>query len=215
MYQVVRDHFETFRAEAARVDGRDGLPRFVEEEFRGFLRCGFLAGGFARFRCAGCRLDRLVPFSCKGRAVCPSCGGRRMAERAAHLVDHVFPIAPVRQWVLSLPPRLRYVLAWDHALCRAVAGVFVRAVLGDLRRGARQRGERGGRGGAVAIIQRFGSALNLNVHLHVLALDGVYVEQGGTLQFHEAAPPAPRCSAVSPRQDRRAGVTIRRGRSPN
>ena len=67
LYQVVRDHFETFRAEAARVDDRNGLPRFIEEEFRGFLRpfdfaqgglsnvegrCGFLAGGFARFHCA-------------------------------------------------------------------------------------------------------------------------------------------------------------------
>ena len=26
-----------------------------------------------------------------------------MAETAAHLVDHVFPPLPVRQWVLSLP----------------------------------------------------------------------------------------------------------------
>ena len=190
LYHVVRDHFETFRAEAARMPDRDGLPRFVEEEFRGFLRCGFLAGGFARFHCARCRLDRLVPFSCKKRAVCPSCGGRRMAERAAHLVDRVFPVAPVRQWVLSLPHRLRYVLAWDHALSRAVSGVFVRAVLGDLRRRARHAGARGGRGGAVAVIQRFGAALNLNVHIHALVLDGVYVEEdGGTLRFCEVAPP--------------------------
>ena len=29
-----------------------------------------------------------------------------MAERAAHLVDDVFPIVPVRQWVFSLPHRL-------------------------------------------------------------------------------------------------------------
>jgi hypothetical protein len=113
-----------------------------------------------------------------------------MAERAAHLVDDVFPVVPVRQWVLSLPHRLRYVLAWDHALCRAVTGVFVRAVLGYLRRRARQQGAPGGRGGAVAIVQRFGSALNLNVHVHALVLDGVYVEgDGGTLRFHEAAPP--------------------------
>ena len=46
-----------------------------------------------------------------------------MAERAAHLVDHVFPPVPVRQWVLSLPHHLRYVLAWNHDLCRAVVGV--------------------------------------------------------------------------------------------
>jgi hypothetical protein len=108
LYQVVRDHLETFRAQAARVRDGEGLPHFIEEEFRGFLRCGFLAGGFARFQCDGCGLDRLVPFSCKGRAVYPSCGGRRMAERAAHLVDHVFPEVPVRQWVLTLPHRVRY-----------------------------------------------------------------------------------------------------------
>jgi len=157
--------------EATRGDER-GLPRFIEDEFRGLLRCGFLAGGFARFRCAGCGFDRLVPFSCKGRVVCPSCGGRRMAERAAHLVDHVFPAVPVRQWVLSQPYRLRYLLAWDHDLCRAVTGVFVRAVLGSLRRRARRAGAPHGRGGAVAILQRFGAALNLNVHVHALVLDG-------------------------------------------
>ena len=47
-----------------------------------------------------------------------------MAERAASLVDEVLPQVPVRrQWVLTLPYRLRYHLAWDHALCRAVLGV--------------------------------------------------------------------------------------------
>ncbi|MPZ21898.1 MAG: hypothetical protein GEV06_29115, partial [Luteitalea sp.] len=139
LYQVVRDHFETFRAQAGGLCNGEGLPRFIEEEFEGFLRCGFLAGGFARFHCDGCGLDRLVPFLCKGRAVCPSCGGRRMAARAAHLVDHVFPLVPVRQWVLTLPHRIRYLLAWDHVLCRAVVGVFMRAVLGFLRRRARDR----------------------------------------------------------------------------
>ena len=39
-----------------------------------------------------------------------------MAEHATALVEEV----PVRQWVLTLPYRLRYRLAWDHALCRAV-----------------------------------------------------------------------------------------------
>ena len=135
---MVRDHYETFRAAAESWRDGAGLPRFIDEEFRGFLSCGWLAGGFARFRCEGCGVDRLVPFSCKGRAVCPSCGGRRMAERAAHLVDHVFPVVPVRQWVLTVPHRLRYVLAWDHALTRAVIGVFMRAVLGWLRRRARR-----------------------------------------------------------------------------
>lgn len=57
-----------------------------------------------------------------------------MAERAAHLLDHVLPDAPIRQWVLSLPYRLRYLLAWDHDLCRTVVRVYVRAVLGYCER---------------------------------------------------------------------------------
>ena len=137
LYQIVRDHFETFRAQAANLRDGEGLPRFVERAFEQFLRCGWLAGGFARFRCARCGLDRLVAFSCKGRALCPSCGGRRMAERAAHLVDRVLPDVPVRQWVLSLPHRLRYTLAWDHDLCRAVAGLLARAAFRLLRDRAR------------------------------------------------------------------------------
>ena len=156
LYQVVRDHFETFRAQAADLREGEGLPGFVELEFRNFLRCGWLAGGFARFRCTACGLDRLVPFSCGGRACCPSCGGRRLAERAASLVDRVFPAGSMRQWVLSLPHRLRDRLAWDHDLCRAVVGAFMRAVLGFLRRQARAAGVVDGRGGAVAIVQRVG-----------------------------------------------------------
>ena len=140
LHGVVRDHLETFlAAAAARTDGV-GLPPFVEREFRSFLRCGLLVHGFMRVRCDACAFERLVPFSCKARAVCPSCGGRRMAERAAHLVDAVLPTVPVRQWVLTVPHRLRYRLAFDHTLCRAVVGVFVRAVLGDYRRRARRRG---------------------------------------------------------------------------
>jgi hypothetical protein len=184
VYRIVREHFETFRAQAAGLRDGEGLPEFVEQAFRDFLRCGWLAGGFARFRCGGCGFDRLVAFSCKGRALCPSCGGRRMAERAAHLVDRVLPDVPIRQWVLSVPYRLRYRLAWDHDLCRAVAGVFVRSVLRVLRDRARDDGVERGRGGAVVVIQRFGGALNLNVYLHALVLDGVFAGPPGRQTFH-------------------------------
>jgi hypothetical protein len=92
-----------------------------------------------------------------------------MAERAAHLLDHVFPDVPVRQWVLSLPYRMRYQLAWDHDACRAVVAVFLRAVLGFLRGRARDGGVADGRGGTAAVIQRFGGALNLNCRVRYLA----------------------------------------------
>ena len=33
LHQVVRDHFETFRAQAADLRDGEGLPGFVEQEF--------------------------------------------------------------------------------------------------------------------------------------------------------------------------------------
>jgi hypothetical protein len=123
LYRVIDEHLDAFLETARRHADGPPLPAFVEQEFRDFLTCGVLAHGFARLRCTDCALERRVPFSCKGRGFCPSCGGRRMAESAARLVDEVLPRVPVRQWVLSLPFRLRYLLAWDHALVRAVLGV--------------------------------------------------------------------------------------------
>ena len=42
--------------------------------------------------------------------------------------------------------------------------------------------------GAVSFPQRFGSALNTHLHLHVCIADGVFSEVGGVLRFHEAQP---------------------------
>ena len=92
LYQSVQGHLETYlaRAREGRTDG-DGVPQYVEREFRHYLECGILAHGFARARCGECGHDFLIAFSCKGRGVCPSCNARRMVETAAHLVDQVFP----------------------------------------------------------------------------------------------------------------------------
>ncbi|PYV31389.1 MAG: hypothetical protein DMG09_25950 [Acidobacteria bacterium] len=78
------------------------VPRFVERELRSFLECGVLAHGFLRVHCDACGRDRVVAFSCKGRSLCSSCGGRRMADTAAHLVGRVLLKVPVRQRVLSV-----------------------------------------------------------------------------------------------------------------
>jgi hypothetical protein len=47
-----------------------------------------------------------------------------MAETAAHLVDHVFPRVPVRQWVLSLHHALRYRLAYDARMVTEVLDIL-------------------------------------------------------------------------------------------
>jgi hypothetical protein len=190
LHAVVREHLEEFLALAVRRGDGIGMPRFVEQELRRFLGCGVLAHGFARVRCDACGFERFVPFSCKGRGFCPSCGGRRMAERAAHLTDRVLPAAPLRQWVLTVPHRLRYLMAWDHRLCRAVLGVYVRVLVGWYRRRAKRLGIADGRTGTATAIQRFGGSMNLHVHFHTLVLDGVFARgTDGALDFYPQPPP--------------------------
>src|ERR1700675_982557 len=196
LHQVVAEHLEAFLGAVAEAGGGTALPQFVEREFRDFLLCGVFEAGVARFQCEDCGRQHLVPFSCKGRAWCPSCGGRRMTERAAHLVDAVLPWVPVRQWVLTVPYRLRYQMAWNHGLSRAVLRVYTRVLGAVYARGARARGIEGGQTGMVTALQRAGGALNTNVHFHTLVLDGVFTETpGGALLFHPA--PAPTDAEVA------------------
>ncbi|MDG2303755.1 MAG: transposase, partial [Candidatus Binatia bacterium] len=189
LHRIVREHLETFLQEVSSRAGGHPLPAFVEREFRDFISCGSLARGFARFRCESCAFEHLVPFSCKGRAVCSSCTGRRMNERAADLVDHVLGGLPIRQYVLTVPHRLRYLMAFDHRLCRAVLAVFNRALLGMLRRRAKESGVPDPRSGTVTAIQRCGSALDVNLHFHTLAPDGVFDANGEADAFHPLPPP--------------------------
>ena len=163
LYQTVRDELEPFLARA-RERGQPA-PRFIEQELRAYLRCGILAHGFLRLHCDDCGLDRLVPFSCRRRGFCPSCGGRRMADTAAHLVDGVMAEVPIREWVLTLPYPLRYRCAYDAQLTSQVLRAFLRALFAELRRRARRElGMRAEQCGAVTFLQRFGSAMNLNLH---------------------------------------------------
>ena len=188
LYRTIAGHLETFLARQ-QERGRE-VPHFVEREMRAYLSCGVLACGFLRLKCESCGKDRLLPLSCKGRAVCPSCCGRRMADTAAHLVDRVFPHVPVRQWVLSLPFALRYRLAYDSEMMTAVLVVFIRALFGLYRRMARDYGIEQIQCGAVTFVQRFGSAANLNLHFHVIAIDGVYAPGlDGKPEFFALRPP--------------------------
>ena len=96
-------------------------------------KCGILAHGFARVYCANCGHDFLVAFSCKGRDICPSCATRRMVETAAHMVDNVLPRVPYRQWVLSMPKRVRWHLREKPEVISGLLGVFLRAVETTIR----------------------------------------------------------------------------------
>jgi len=191
LYQAVQAHLATFLAELRAADER-GLPQYVELEFTRYLACGILGEGFTRVRCDGCGNDFLVAFSCKSRGICPSCTARRAHEVAAHLVHHVLPRVPVRQWVFSFPRRIRWHLGNDPDLMASALNIFLRALFTFHRRRARRLGVVRPSCGSITFVQRFGSALQSNVHFHVVVPDGVFVEteEGAPAEFHELPPPS-------------------------
>jgi hypothetical protein len=193
LHRVVRENLETFLAQGVQHSASgEGYPLYVEKEFRDFVVCGDMSRGFARVRCGSCGHEFLLPFSCKNRGLCPSCTTRRMSDEAAYLVDMVLPEAPYRQWTLSFPFALRLALAKDYKLITAVLGIALRILFAWQRRQARRQGFAASKNAAVVFVQRFGGALNCNVHAHALLPDGVFVlsEQGNSLRLVRLPPPS-------------------------
>jgi len=176
---IVRHHVAPF-LEHVEEGSYAPLPDFVRDELRGFAVCGDFSQGFVRTACRRCGDELRVPFPCKGRGFCPSCMGRRMAEGAALLVDHVLPAVGYRQWVLSFSGPLAVRLGYDRELLAAVSGCLGRAVLRDIRRAVKREHGLASvaalHGGVVTVVQRFRSDLGLYVHLHLLVTDGAFEE---------------------------------------
>ena len=128
-----------------------------------------------------------------------------MAESAALLVDEVFSRLPMRQWVLSVPFALRFLLAREPPAISSVLGIVYRAIANFLSKEA-GISEAPAQTGAVRLIQRFGSALNL-------FLDGVYstTESGPRCRQVKAPTPAALDLLVHTLSDRIARHLARRG----
>ena len=192
LYQAVAERWPAFRE---RVEDAGGLPKFIVREFEEYLKCGILEHGCLHLVCRSCGYSEVVAFSCKKRGFCPSCLGRRMAESAVHLEERVLPAVPVRHWICSLPWGLRALLGYDRELCAEVVSAFVGELSRSLKRRAKRelslRSVEDAHTGAVCAVQRTDSALRLNVHLHVLSLDGVYVRDSETRKLVFEALEAP------------------------
>jgi Putative transposase/Transposase zinc-binding domain len=184
LYQVVQEWLATY-LELAREEDWDGeaVAADVEREFRRFLECAILACGLARAYCHACGHDFLLAFSGKGCGVCPSCRARRMAETAAHLVEHVFPSLPVRQGVIAFPKRLGDFLQREAALRSAALRVIEQALKEQSPRASPPA-----KIGAVAFIHHFGASLNEHTHVHICLIEGVFegAEDDSPIAFFEA-----------------------------
>jgi hypothetical protein len=97
----------------------------------------------------------------------------------------------VRQWVLSVPKRLRYFMQRDGAVLNMVLRIFLRVIAQSLQShstGAGQVDKAAVHIGAIAFIHRFGSSLNGHVHFHVCVVDGVFEEVVGEADAQSSPP---------------------------
>ena len=102
--------------------------------------------------------------------------------RAPHRSRLAASAGTVRQWVLSVPKRLRYFMQRDGAVLNMVLRIFLRVIAQSLQahsRGAANVDKATLHIGAVAFIHRFGSSLNEHVHFHVCVVDGVFEAVAG------------------------------------
>jgi len=134
-----------------------------------------------------------------------------MAQTAAHLVHRVIPPVPVRQWVISVPKRLRCFLADRPEAVTALTRIFLDEIERLLREAARPACDGNAppsaraRLGAMSFLHRFGSALNRHVHLHACVTDGVFTatDPADGVAFLPARPISPADLAKLTEQVRR------------
>lgn len=88
----------------------------IKTSIEKFIKCGDLREGFARIRCKNCGQEMFVAFSCRQRCSCPSCHQKRTLLLSVHLDEHVLAHVPHRQFVFTIPKRLRVYFRFDRKL---------------------------------------------------------------------------------------------------
>ena len=181
-FKVVTGHFDEFeRVYADRFQTRYGFWRpVIRRSIDKFLKCGDVKEGFARVRCGDCGEEMWVAFSCRQRSCCPSCGEKRALLLGHRLTTEVLAAVPHRQWVFTIPKRLRIYFRFD----RRLLGKLCRAAYEVVREAFRDAiGDNLVNPGVVASIQTYGDLVNWNSHLHFICTEGGFTENGGFVRI--------------------------------
>jgi len=125
-----------------------------------------------------------VAFSCRGRCVCPSCHEKRALEKAAWVSEHVCAEVPHRQFVFTMPKRLRLYFRYDRSLLGALCQAAWRTVCTVYQAAS---GRPDGVPGMVGAIQTFGDLIHFHPHIHALVSEGVFLPDGTFLPLPKLA----------------------------
>ena len=175
-HRLVREHVDEFRAVYAdRYARKYGHWRPVfDKAVRRFLKCGDIQHGFARVRCPDCRHEFLVAFSCKQRCICPSCSQKRTLLFGMHVAEDVCLDVPHRQFVWTLPKRLRVFFRYHRALLGRLPALAWQSIVQTYRALLGETATPG----AVFAIQTFGQLIHYHPHIHALVTDGAFTPDG-------------------------------------
>ena len=166
-YQLVEQYYNEFELiYPERYQQKYGFWRLViGDAVAKFLKCGDIHEGFARVRCPDCTHEFFVAFSCRQRCMCPSCHQKRSLMTAIHIADDVCESVPHRQFVFTIPKRLRIFFRFDRKLlgrlCRRAWETIVRVVQAILDRDDVIPGMVGG-------IQTHGELIHHHSHVHTV-----------------------------------------------
>ena len=111
-----------------------------------------------------------------------------MEQTAYRLEREVWPVANARQFVLTFPLQVRRWLSSSPDLMSDVI-LNVTNVIKEFYEGGTLRGSDADQAsmptnGSITFVQLFGSALNLNPHIHMIFLDGVFAQTPTGKRFY-------------------------------
>ncbi len=175
-YRCVEDYYEEFnRSYDRNFSQKYGYLRLhIEKVIFQYLDCGILHNGFARIRCE-CGYEKLLAFSYKRRHFCPPCHAKRVLEFGEWLCSNILKKAPHRHFVFSMPKILRIYFLFNRNLLKELSRISWETVKEYYRSTCRKEGANSA---AVAVMQTFGDFLSFNPHMHILAADGCFSNDG-------------------------------------
>jgi len=178
-YRVLFHYFDEFVAEYEnRFEREYGYFRpVIQEVVEKYLDCGNPKCGFARIRCRDCGSEFLLHFSCHGRGFCPSCHSKRREEWGEWMRESLVLDVPHRQVVLTIPKMLRIYFKYNRSLLSGLCLCGKETILKYFKAATGRELTPG----IIAVIQSFGSRINLHPHLHFLVSEGGSDREG---RFH-------------------------------
>ena len=180
-YACVEDNFEELeRIYDERYQKQHGFWRpVIHDVICKYLDCGDLHQGFARVRCPTCRLEFLLPYSCKGRYFCPSCHQKRVVAFAERVETELLEEVPHSQYVVTIPKMLRIYFKYDRKLLGLLSQRFYETLAEFFREVTK---DPDAVPGVIVSIQTYGrDPVLFHPHLHCLASDGCFSRDG---RFH-------------------------------